>query len=121
MKGSNRYGNTRGSKSRRMNSKYISYQWAKKFNKNSLDRHYADHGRNVNYSNILEYEQHAIRFANTVDRKNCLSFIDRHGSTYKYNIKTNEFAIITKNGIIVTYFKPKEGYNYYIKQRKEVK
>lgn len=59
-------------------STHINYQWAKHFNKNTLDK---------------------------------------NGSTYKYNKKSNELAIISKDGTVITYFKPKDEYNYY-KQKK---
>jgi len=62
------------------------------------------------------YEAHAVSFANTVDRKNCESFVAANGSTYKFNRKTEEFAIITKKGIVITYFKPKDGREYYLSQ-----
>lgn len=73
----------------------------------------------MGFSTKTEYGQHAIKFANTVDNKNCVSFIDKNGSTYKYNKKTNELAIINKDGTVITYFKPKDGYNYYKQQKKE--
>ncbi len=31
------------------------------------------------------------------------------------------FAIITKRGIVVTYFRPKDGYDYYIAQIRRAK
>lgn len=36
-----------------------------------------------------------------------------YGSTYKYNTQTNALAIVTKDGYVVTYFKPTAGYEYY--------
>ena len=45
-------------------------------------------------------------------------FVDKKGSTFKYNIKTNEFAIISKNGIVITYFCPQDEYKYYLNQKK---
>ena len=48
-----------------------------------------------------------------------MSFVDSYGSTYKYNKASNTLAIITKKGIVVTYYKPKEGYSYYLKKKKE--
>lgn len=70
------------------------------------------------YESEESYIAHSVKFANTVDRKNCVSFIDERGSTYKYNKKTNEFAIITKKGVVVTYYKPEKGYKYYMDQKK---
>ena len=42
----------------------------------------------------------------------------KKGSTYKYNKKTNTLAIVTKDGYVVTYFKPAKGYNYYLSEKK---
>lgn len=120
MKGpSNRYGNTNGAKHRGVITRFIGYAWAKYFNKYTLKKHYNDHGKSMGFSNVYDYTQHAIKFANTVDRKNNVSFIDKNGSTYKYSKKTNEFAIIKKDGTVVTYFIPETKYKYYLKQKKE--
>ena len=67
------------------------------------------------------YNANAVKFANTVDRKNNVSFVARNGTTYKYNKNNGTFAIITKRGIVVTYFKPKDGYDYYKAQIERVK
>jgi hypothetical protein len=67
---------------------------------------------------IADAHGRTVSFANTVDRKNCVSFIDKNGSTYKYNKTTNTLAIITKNGYVVTYFKPSAGYEYYKNEKK---
>lgn len=34
---------------------------------------------------ISSYATHAVKFANTIDRKNCVSFIGEKSSTHKYN------------------------------------
>ena len=112
---SNRYTNTKGSIN---NTKNINYSWAKDFNENSLKIHFRNHGKDMGIENEESYKQHAIKFANTIDKKNCESFVDKEtGATYKYNKVTNEFEIIKKNGYIATYFKPKDGYNYYKNQK----
>lgn len=114
---SNRYGNTKGSNRQDKPSEEINYAWAKDFNKKSLAKHYSDHGKDIGLDNQESYRQHAIRFANTIDKKNNISFVDSStNSTYKYNKSTNEFVIITKDGYVVTYFKHKEGYSYYNNQ-----
>ena len=59
------------------------------------------------------YNANAVKFANTVDRKNNVSFVARNGTTYKFNKVDGTFAIITKRGVVITYFKPKDGYDYY--------
>ncbi len=114
---SNRYGNSNGSRHQGKPTGTINYPWAKAFNKYSLDKHFDFHGKHMGFDSIESYKQHAIKFANTIDKKNCLSFVDaKTGATYKYNIVTNEFAIITKDGYIVTYYKPENGYDYYKEQ-----
>ncbi len=116
---SNRYGNTNGSKHNGQPTEHINYAWAKDFNKKTLDTHYKEHGKTMGFESKESYKQHSIKYANTVDRKNCKSFVDsKTGATYKYNVVTNELAIITKNGYVVTYFKPKGGYDYYKSQIK---
>lgn len=113
-----RYGNTRGASSKGIRSNHISYAWAKAFNKYTIDQHFTDHGKSMWLDSKDSYVSHAIKFANTVDRKNNISFIDKNDSTYKYNKKTNELAIITNDGFIISYFKPKNGINYYFNQKK---
>lgn len=112
---SNHYGNSRGS-SKGHATKHTSFAWAKAFNKSTLSNHFNRHGSQMNADSIESYIAHSLRFANTIDRKNNISFVDKNYSTYKYNIKTNELTIITKNGIVITYYKPKNGLNYYLDQ-----
>lgn len=109
---SNHYGNSRGS-SQGHSTKHTGYAWAKDFNKKTLDDHFARHGKQMNTDTIESYVAHAVKFANTVDRENCVSFIDKKDTTYKYNLRTNEFAIITKKGYVITYYKPTDGMDYY--------
>lgn len=114
---SNHYGNSRGGiKGHKTN--HTGFAWAKDFNKRTLKQHFEDHGAQMKASTKDAYIAHAIKFANTIDRKNNISFIDKRGSTYKYNKETNELCIVTKKGYVVTYYKPKEGYSYYLNQLK---
>ena len=106
--------------SRSSNGKTIShtnFEWARDFNKKSLNKHFDDHAKSMGFTSKESYKQHAIKFANTIDKKNNVSFIDsKTGATYKYSKTSSEFAIITKDGYVSTYFKPKDGYSYYKKQ-----
>lgn len=114
---SNHYGNSRGGKQGHA-TENISYPWAKGFNKKTLDKHFHEHRENLGLNSKEAYVAHAVKFANVVDKKNCVSFVDgKTGSTYKYNKVTNEFAIITADGYIVTYYKPDKGYDYYKSQK----
>ena len=87
-------------------------------NKKTLQQHFNDHGHQFGCDTQTSYAAHAVAFANNVDRVNCVSFVDKKGSTYKYNTKTNTLAIVTKDGYVITYFKPKEGYDYYLSKKK---
>ena len=116
---SNHYGNSRGGKQSKQ-AKNISYAWAKAFNKAKKEEHTKKHASNVKVQNNQTYAAKAIRFANTVDKKNVQSFIyAKSQATCKYNVVTNEFAIITKDGYVVTYFKPGDGYQYYKEQERK--
>ena len=114
---SNRYGNAKGGRNGHP-TPHTGYQWAKGFNRNTLQDHFNRHGSQVGTPTKESYAAHAVKFAHTVNRQDCVSFIDGKGSTYKYNKKTNEFAVITKKGIVVTYFKPTDGYLYYLNEKK---
>lgn len=114
---SNRYGNARGGRNGHPTS-HTGFQWAKGFNKTTLQDHFDRHGLQVGTPTKESYAAHAVKFANTVNREDCVSFVDQRGSTYKYNKKTNEFAVITKRGVVVTYYKPTDGFKYYLKEKK---
>ena len=114
---SNHYGGTRNGRQGKP-TPHIGYAWARDFNSRTLQDHFNRHGEQMGCSTKESYAAHAVSFANRVDRTNCVSFVDRRGSTYKYNIKTNTLAIVTKDGYVVTYFKPSAGYDYYKAEKK---
>lgn len=113
---SNHYGNARGGKQGH-ETENTGYAWAKNFNKATFQRHYEDHGEQVGANSPESYRAKAVHFANLVDRKNCITMKASNGTTYKYNKVTHEFAMITKKGIVITYFKPKDGMKYFKKQK----
>lgn len=111
----NRYPTTRHG-NHRQTTGHINYAWAKGFNKRTLYDHFQRHGEQVKADTKEAYAAKAVRFANTIDKKDCVSFVAKNGTTYKFNKKTGEFAVIIKEGIVVTYFKPKTGIAYYESQ-----
>ena len=115
---SNQYGYSKGGKTSNYHSA-INYKYAKDFNKNTLDQHFNDHGKEMNCNTKEEYKAHAVKFANYVNKDDCTSFIDKNGTTYKYNKKDNILALIDKKGYVITYYKPKIGIKYYNQQKKE--
>lgn len=111
---SNLYGNTRGTP-----TEHINYKYAVDFNKNTIKRHVTDHMKNVGATGEWDYIAKAIHFANSIDRKKNVSFVDKNGTTYKYQEQTNRLAIVDKNGYIISFFKPKDGKEYYENQKKK--
>lgn len=114
----NRYGNARHGRNGSITN-HTGFAWAKAFNKSTLDDHFKRHGEQMDCPTKESYNANSVSFANTVDRKNCVSFIDENGSTYKYNKKTNTLAIITRDGVVITYYKPANGYDYYLKEKEK--
>ena len=113
---SNHYGNASGGR-QGLHTKHINYPWAKDFNKHSAKDHYERHNNKQHFDSLESYKQHAIKFANDIDRKSYKSFVEKAtGKTYKYSPKSNEFIIVDKRGYIVTYYKPTGGYDYYMRQ-----
>lgn len=66
---------------------------------------YEKHGQREMGLSSDQYRSRAISFANKVDRQNHLSFVNDVGLTVKFSKKTNEFAMITEEGNVATYFK----------------
>jgi len=118
---SNRYGNSNGAGGKGIPTKHIGYQYAKDYNKNKLHNDFHKHASKFGVSTESEYAAHAVHFANAVDRKNCVSFIDQRGTTHKYNMQTNTYVSVDKKGYIVTYFKPTDGSAYYFRKKGEMK
>ncbi len=118
-----RYGNTRGSKSKGKPTEHIKYAWAKDFNKNGLEKHFKDHGKEFGCSNINDYVAHAVSFANHIDRVKYKSVVDWRETTYKYNPKDNILVEVSKEGYIISYrhygdkfwYEPKKGKKVWIK------
>ncbi|MBQ2602893.1 MAG: hypothetical protein II583_05710 [Oscillospiraceae bacterium] len=109
---SNWYGNARGGRQGHP-TQHTGFAWAKAFNRSTLDDHFQRHGEQMGCPTKESYNANAVKFANTVDRKNNVSFVARNGTTYKFNKMDGTFAIISKRGVVITYFKPKDGYDYY--------
>ena len=120
---SNRYGNTRGSSNNDKKTKNVNFAWAKGFNRGGIKRHFEEHGKEFNCKSKEEYEAKAIRFANTIDNKNCKVVVDYRGTTYKYDINQKVLVEVTKDGYIISYrhfskkdwYMPKKGVKKWIK------
>ncbi len=113
---SNAYGNSEGKP-----TEHINYPYAKDFNANSTSKHDEKHLSNLGVASVNEMKANAVYFANKVDKVNNISFIDKKGTTYKYSKETNELALVTQDGYVISYFKPKKGEKYYKNQEKKKK
>ncbi|MDR2567686.1 MAG: hypothetical protein LBC44_00050 [Mycoplasmataceae bacterium] len=104
------YGNTKGSPTR-----HINFPYGKDFNKNTIKVH-EWHAENMKLT-WEQYVVNGVKFSNEISLEN-LSFIrEIDGVTFKYKEKTNELALVDKNGYIVTYYYPTGKKGYYERQR----
>lgn len=77
--------------------------------------HFYFHADEFGFTLITEYSRAALEFARA-SNDDIISFTaneTKNWSTYKYNKKTNEFMIISRNGKIVTYYPPTRGLEYF--------
>lgn len=83
-------------------------------NKKLLNQHYEKHGIEMGFSNAKEYEKAASA---VISNPNALHKIEKEdGDDVFYIEATNEFAILSTDGYIRTYFKPDSGKKYFDKQ-----
>lgn len=71
-------------------------------------QHYGSHGRHVGATSDAQYEQMADRFLTIAPLPKYIlqSKRPRENDLIRYNVRTNEFAILARDGYIRTYFKP---------------
>lgn len=81
------------------------------FNPNYVESH-KKHLKEFNDISFEEYEKKAKELLNSND-DNILSIISKEGTRFKYSVNNNEFACARPNGITQTYFKPKDGIEYW--------
>lgn len=115
-------------------SKTSASKAVKKVKMSRLDYHYKTHknefgkikGKNISKSQYLNKARTFLGKATSkkvLEKKSKKKFNGKH-RYYKYNIETNEFLSVERNGdieTIITYFKPKHpnkasGYKYFKKQ-----
>jgi hypothetical protein len=74
-----------------------------------------DKGPDLPYMSYNEYKFEAIKLMKS-DGDNILTHISKEGTIFKYDKTTGYFGISDKDGTITTFYKPKEGENYFNKQ-----
>ncbi len=78
------------------------------------DEHFEKHGREMGFSDAVEYESAASDVINNI---NALHKIEKEdGDDVYYLEDTNEFVIVSTDGYIRTYFLPDAGKAYYDRQ-----
>jgi len=80
-----------------------------------LDSHYNKHGREFGTITKEQYLQGVNDLINSTG-PNILTKTEEDGDTLIYNTDTNEFAVITPDNIIRTYFRPTDGIDYFNRQ-----
>ncbi|MBK9273301.1 MAG: hypothetical protein IPM49_02020 [Flavobacteriales bacterium] len=86
-----------------------------------MNKHYADHASKFNglFKNATEYEQAAKDFfASSGD--NVFEYTRTQGEfagdLVKYDMNKNLFGVADKDGVIKTFYKPKDGSKYFEEQ-----
>ena len=90
---------------------YVEYRFR---SKKLLNQHYEKHGREMGFRNAKEYEAAACDVINSPDALYKLEAED--GDGVYYIEETNEFAILSTDGYIRTYFNPNGGKAYFDRQ-----
>ena len=62
------------------------------------------HAKGFGFNKIIDYTLAAKNFANS-DDEDCFIFVGKFNATYKFNPKTGEFIVVSREGKIVTYYR----------------
>lgn len=80
-----------------------------------LERHFEKHGAEMGFATKEEY----LRAAQALVRGGPgVETWQRGGDTLFFKEQTNEFAVLSENGIIRTYFRPDDGRRYWERQKR---
>ena len=74
---------------------------------------------NAGYSGFKKWCKIKIEKSRTINRNNYQSIVDKNGTTYKYNPKTNILVEVTKNGYTISY--RYYGKSFWYIDKKEIK
>jgi RHS repeat-associated protein len=82
----------------------------------SFETHFAKHGAEFGFKTAGEYLKGAAKLISSAGQKGVQSFTRANGDKVVYRAATNEFAVVTRNNVVRTFFKPKGGVEYYVRQ-----
>lgn len=85
-------------------------------NGKKLQSHFDDHGVDFGYTTVDDCLAGARNFVMKDPTSTTQSFISKEGTYFRYDTKTNEFAIVNQYGGISTYYKPVDGLKYWNEQ-----
>lgn len=90
---------------------YVEYRFR---NKKLLNQHYEKHGKEMGFASAADYEAAASDVINSPDA--LFKYEKEDGDGVYYIEETNEFAILSTDGYIRTYFEPGGGRKYFDRQ-----
>ena len=91
---------------------------AGKFADDKLADHFARHGSDFGAKTQVEYEKMASSFLTKKRSEEILEKVrPNSGDILRYNPNTNEFGVLSKEGVIRTYYKSKRGLEYFNEQK----
>jgi pyocin large subunit-like protein len=76
------------------------------FDPSELADHYAKHGADFPVSDDRQYEAQAAQFLVGPRRASLLECFRSGGDLVRYDAATEEFGVLSGNGVIRTYYKP---------------
>ena len=79
----------------------------------SMQKHYAKHGEEYGDISTESYVSLANELVNAPASDDVEKIVRSDGSTAIYRFSTNDFLVVTKDGSIRTFFKPKNGKEYW--------
>ncbi len=92
-----------------------------RFRMGELETHFMKHAKDwsddIEVFNQDAYLKRARNLLHQNIGEEIVGHIRSNGDLVRYNVKTNEFAVGTSEGIIRTLFKPKAGMNYWLREK----
>lgn len=107
-------GNTEPPASSEININYAPSVTAGDFASGQLEAHYQKHGYQFGNITQEQYLEGARALLNAIPGKDILEKTRTNGDVLHYRVSTGEFAVMTSQGRIRTYFKT--DYRYWMKQ-----
>jgi hypothetical protein len=94
------------------------------FTGRNLDKHWAggksDHSKQYPGVTREQYAKRALDLARSaVDGKKIFGFSTKDGAVVRYDAKENDFVKCYSDTGIATMFKPKDGFRYYLRKKRE--